>query len=141
VTPQAIDQELRHLRLKFEREPSEFLKGRIALMERVQEACRAVQPASILEGSLAECRDCKGYVPGFMVFDWVWLEGWPSYPAEKNALEERFGSGDLRAILELCVPCLEARLKRPLRTEDVLAIPFNAWLLTRLYIAKLGQND
>jgi hypothetical protein len=129
VTPQAVDQELRYLRLKFEREPSDFLKGRIALMGTVQAACQAVQPASVTDGNLNECRDCKGAVHGFMVHDWVWLEAWPSYPAEKEALEERFGDWDTRTLLLLCVPCLETRLKRTLKTQDIVAISFNAWLL------------
>lgn len=48
-----------------------------------------------------KCKDCRGYPDDFMVFDHVWAAAGMSY---KGGF--------------LCLRCLEARLGRPLTSED-----------------------
>ena len=125
-----VEAELRYLKLKNEREPSDFLRGRIEIYAAAVEACRAVDRSKVRKGDFL-CRDCKASeYPGYMVENSVWLQAWPSYPAEKDALEGQFDDGD--AILTLCIPCLEKRLGRSLTVQDVRPIPFNRWLLDKI---------
>jgi hypothetical protein len=84
----------------------------------------------VKDGGLC-CYDCRGPAPSYMVRHAVWRRAMPDYHELKHVLAERHAGGDVlqraQAIIELCFPCLEARLKRSLRPEDFnLSIPTNA---------------
>ncbi len=101
------------------------------------------------------CRDCDGYGAHYMVHDAVWQAAWPTYAKDKNweLAEAKMNLGiplgtpltaDQKAQLrdygrpsgQLCLPCLEVRLKRPLTIEDFPAdLPINHGIVSGFVLA------
>jgi len=84
------------------------------------------------------CRDCRTPSPaGYMIKHELWRDVWPTHDRELEALHAKHPlqtrHGDVRHFLLLCIPCLERRLGRPLREDDLLGyptkeVPINRWL-------------
>jgi hypothetical protein len=64
---------------------------------------------------LPRCGDCRREVHPYMVRNSVWLSVGMTF---------RTGS-------HLCIPCLEARLGRPLARRDLRSTPINVWMRWR----------
>lgn len=79
-------------------------------------------------GSTFNCHDCKRSGGDFMVKDVVWREAWPEYAEKKRELLQKYkGTNEhFRTHLNLCLCCLQKRLKRKLKKEDFdLTLPVN----------------
>lgn len=69
-------------------------------------------------GAQFACVDCGRMCGDYMVHDLVWLEAYPTYPAEKRKLKKLHASKPFMQYLRVCVSCLGKRLGRPLRLSD-----------------------
>lgn len=92
-----------------------------------------VQQAGLPKPGGSECYDCGAHMSFYALHNRIWAQAIPNYKQLKQDLKTAYPHDARKHLINLCFPCLEIRLGRPLTPDDFdLPVPVNhaiAWAL------------